>query len=369
MPALSDVKTQPTIVVMHGDQTGEELLQQALRVLDLSVINMDLNFQHFDLSLEKRRETKNQVVYDAARAMQASGLGLKAATITPTEPGDVGSPNALLREEIDGEVILRTGRRIPRVRPVGGVHAPIAVVRMAVDDAYGAKEWRESAPDGDELAFRTSRLSRRTCNCVAEFSFQLAKRMGARVFGGPKYTVSPTYEGMFKEELDAAARRHPGVPYEPLLIDATLALLMKIGGESLVIPTLNRDGDLLSDMILQMFGSIAGSESLVLGFGECAGKPDVVMAEAPHGTAPALFGKNIANPMAMILAGAALMAYIEDPKAERVSRAIYESTFEAVYAGHGTTDLGGSMTTTEFTDEIIQRVKVKLEVWADLSNR
>jgi isocitrate/isopropylmalate dehydrogenase len=350
---------------MHGDQTGEELLQESLRVLAPGVSGLDLDFQHFDLSLEKRRATQNGVVGEASRAMRQTGIGLKAATITPPDPADVGSPNALLREQIDGKVILRTGRRIPRMRPVGGVHAPIAIVRMAVDDAYGAKEWRETMQNGDELAYRTSKISRDTCRCVADFAFQLAERSGARVFGGPKYTVSPIYEGMFKEELDAAAARHPGVAYEPLLIDATLALLMKSGGEALVIPTLNRDGDLLSDMILQMFGSIAGSESLVLAFDD-ATHVKVVMAEAPHGTAPALEGKNIANPMAMILAGAALLSYLQTPQADGVSRAIYESAFEAVYAGKATTDLGGGLSTTAFTDEVIERVKSKLEVWSGL---
>lgn len=353
-----------TIVVLNGDQTGEELLQEALRVLAPEVIGLDLKFQHFDLSLENRRATQNGVVREAAAAMNQSGLGMKAATITPPEQNDVGSPNAILREEIDGTVILRTGRRIPRVRPVGGVHAPISVVRMAVDDAYGAKEWRENL-EGDELAFRTSKVSRKVCRNVAEFSFQLARRTGARVFGGPKYTVSPVYEGMFKEELDAAAARHPDVAYEPQLIDATLALLMKIDGDALVIPTLNRDGDLLSDLVLQMFGSIAGSESQVLAFDD-AMHVKVVMTEAPHGTAPALQGKNIANPMAMILAGAAILSYMETPKSDTASRAIYESVFEAVHDGKATTDLGGRLATTEFTDEVIRRVHSKLEVWSGL---
>ena len=154
MSALSNSNAR-TIVVMHGDQTGEELLLEALRVLAPEVIGLNLDFQHFDLSLENRRLTQNSVVREAAAAMNQSGLGLKAATITPPEQNDVGSPNAILRDEIDGTVILRTGRRIPRVRPVGGVHAPISVVRMAVDDAYGAKEWREKTAEGDELAYRT----------------------------------------------------------------------------------------------------------------------------------------------------------------------------------------------------------------------
>ena len=358
-----NLKVRP-IVVMHGDQTGEELLLDALRVLDPKVIGMELNFQHFDLGLGSRRATKNEILNDAADAMRQSGLGLKAATITPINPDDVGSPNAILREAIDGKVILRTGRRIPGISPVGGVHAPIAVVRMAVDDAYGAKEWRETI-DGDELAFRTSQISRATCRSVAEFSFQLAERSGARVFGGPKFTVSPRYEGVLKEELDAAAARHPNVPYEPLLIDATLALLMKSAGESLVIPALNRDGDIISDMVLQMFGSIAGSESLVLAFEDTA-HIKIVMAEAPHGTAPALEGKNIANPMAMILAEAALLSYIDSHQADQASRAIYESVFEAIHAGKATTDLNGNLSTIEFTDEIIRRVETKLDVWSGL---
>jgi isocitrate/isopropylmalate dehydrogenase len=361
---MSDTKVR-TIVVMHGDQTGEELLQEALRVLVPDVIGINLEFQHFDLSLMNRHETQNRVVKEAAAAVCTTGLGLKAATITPINPDDVGSPNAILREEMDGKVILRIGRRIPRVQPVGGVHAPIAIVRMAVDDAYGAKEWRETIAGGDELAYRTSRISRKICLNVAEFSFQLAERTGARVFGGPKYTVSPIYEGLFKEELDAAAARHPNVIYEPLLIDATLALLMKSGGEALVIPALNRDGDLLSDMVLQMFGSIAGAESLVLSFDDAI-QVKAVLAEAPHGTAPALEGKNIANPMAMILAGAALLTYLRTPEADLASRAIYESVFEAVYAGKATTDLGGSLSTTEFTDEVIQHVNAKLDVWSGL---
>src|SRR5919205_4432863 len=181
------------IGVMHGDQTGEELLQEALRVLAPEVIGLKQDFQHFDLSLDNRPVTKNQVVRDAADAMCETGAGMKAATITPPDPNDVGSPNALLRQYINGTVILRTGRRIPRVRPVGGVHDPISIVRMAVDDAYGAKEWRENTQEGDELAYRTSKISRKVCRCVAEFAFLQAERTNARVFGGPKYTVSPVY--------------------------------------------------------------------------------------------------------------------------------------------------------------------------------
>jgi isocitrate dehydrogenase (NAD+) len=352
-----------TIVVLEGDETGQELLEEALRVLAPDVIGEELELPRFDLSLAKRRETRNQIVYEAAAAIREVGLALKAATITPEGRDDVGSPNQILREEIGGKVIVRTGRRIPGVVPFGGVHAPISVVRMAVGDAYGAKEWREGEGD-DEIAFRTERIERRICHAVAEFAFREAERSGAKVFGGPKYTVSPTYEGMLKEEMDAASARHPDVPYDPQLIDATFALLIASAGDPLIIPALNRDGDILSDLVLPLFGSIAGAESLLVAFADDF-EPDAVMAEAAHGTAPSLQGKNVANPMAMILAGASLLGFAGERFAD-ASRAIREGCQEAVAGGIRTADLGGDVGTSEFTDEVIRRVKTKLEVWSTL---
>jgi len=351
---------------MEGDETGQELLEQALRVLAPDVIGMPLALERVDLSLESRRASGNAVVQEAAGALKRTGYGLKAATVTPEGAGDVGSPNALLRTAIDGRVIIRTGRRIPGVRPIGGVHAPISVVRMAVDDAYGAREWREG--EGlDEVAYREEHISRRVCRAVAEFSFLQARRMNATVIGGPKWTVSPVYEGMLKEELDEAAARHPGIPYRPTLIDALYAVLVGHTGEALVVPSLNRDGDLLSDMVLQLFGTIAGAESLLLAFADDF-TPSVVMAEAPHGTAPTLFGKDVANPLAMILAGAAVLGYMRSEPARRASRAIYEGALEAVADGFRTPDLGGECGTTAFTDEVIRRVQSKLDVWEALGD-
>ncbi len=350
------------IIVLEGDETGQELLDQALRVLDPAVTQVDVELEHYDLSLENRRKTGNDVVSAAAAAMAEARFGIKAATVTPEGADDVGSPNRILREAIDGKVIIRTGRRIPGVTPVAGVHYPIAVVRMAVGDAYGAEQWR-AEEDGDEIAYRTERISRSVCRAVAEYSFRTAERIHGRVYGGPKWTVSPVYEGMLKEEMDAAAERHSDIPYSPVLIDATYAGLISGAADApLVIPALNRDGDCLSDLVMPLFGSIAGAESVLLAFDE-EFEPRAVMSEAPHGTAPALQGKDIANPMAMILAAAAVMHYAGE---ETASRAIYESVLEATATGVRTPDLGGHAGTTEFTDEVISRVRTKIDIWASL---
>src|SRR5262249_7018124 len=139
----------------------------------------------------------------------------------------------------------------------------------------------------------------------------------------------------------------------------------------LVIPSLNRDGDCLSDLVMPMFGSIAGAESVLLSFDSDYGVR-VAMAEAPHGTAPSLFGKNLANPMAMLLACGSVLFYAAGAGhegCERASRAIYESVLEACAHGVKTLDLGGHATTSEFTDDVVGRVRTKMEVWSSLGAR
>jgi isocitrate/isopropylmalate dehydrogenase len=355
----------PTIVVCEGDQTGQELLDEALRALEPSVLGFELSLERFDLSLASRERTGNRVVYEAAKRMKETGLGLKAATITPTEIGSVGSPNRILREGIDGKVIVRTGRRIPGVTPIVALSHPVVVVRMAVGDAYGAAEGRQGDPgSNDETAWRTERIERSVCRSVAEFSFRAAESLGGLVYGGPKWTVSATYEGMLKEEMDGAAARHPDVTYRPMLIDAAYAGLMTEGWDvPVVIPALNRDGDCLSDLVLAMFGSIAGAESVLLSLDENLA-PIVAMAEAPHGTAPSLEGKNVANPMAMLLACAAVLEHAGYGGATQcaiASSALRDATLSAAADGVRTFDLGGEASTSEVVEEVIKRVRTRLE--------
>ena len=352
---LSRVPASHRIVVCEGDQTGQELLDEALRVLDPGVLGVGLEIVRFDLSLANRRNTDNGVVREAAAAMRLTGLGLKAATITPERTGDVGSPNRILREGIGGSVIVRTGRRIPGVAPHAPVVHPIVVVRMAVGDAYGADEGRTGAAgSAAEAAWRTERIERSVCRAVAEYSFRTAAELGATVYGGPKWTVSTVYEGMLKEEMDAAAARQPGVPYRPTLIDAAYAgLLTESGAGPLVVPALNRDGDCLSDLVLAMFGSIAGAESVLLALDEDL-RAVVAMAEAPHGTAPSLAGKNVANPMAAVLTVGMMLDYLGFA---REAADIEECVAAAIHQDKTTSDLGGALGTREVGDCICAHLR------------
>lgn len=355
---------------MHGDKTGEELLREALRLLEPSVIGLEISTEDYDFSLATRQATNNDIVREAAIAVKRHRFGLKAATDT-VEP--LASPNAILREGIDASVIVRSARPLPGIPTIAGVAHPITIVRMAVGDAYGAEEKRvmeESFPGGakayqldglesglEEVAYRSERITRRICRHVAEFSFLEASRTGATVFGGPKWTVSPVYEGLLKEEMDAAAARHPGVAYEPWLIDATFALVFKAAAQkALVIPALNRDGDILSDLVLPLFGSIAGAESVITSLTDDL-EVNAIIAEAAHGTAPTLEGKNVANPLAMILSVALLLEQINENGSKRAGSAVRKAALETIAGDTRTVDLGGEASTSDFTDEVITRTK------------
>ena len=139
-----------TLVVTDGDQTGQELLEEALRVLDPAVTGLPIAIERYDLSLENRRRTKNGVVFEAAEAIRRHGYGLKAATITPEGAGDVGSPNALLREAIEGKVIIRTGRRLSGVRPIGGIFRTFAARSVRVTEGSARAGGVPAAADAVE---------------------------------------------------------------------------------------------------------------------------------------------------------------------------------------------------------------------------
>lgn len=344
--------TTPQIVILHGDETGEEMLIEALRCVPASVEHVD-----HDLSLENRLATENACVYAAGDAIKAAGTCVKAATITEHT---VGSPNLILREIIDADVIVRSGRQLPGVPTKAGVQHAIHVVRMATGEAYGALEIRHGkAGDVGEIAQRTETITRGACRAVSEYAFILARAENARVFGGPKWTVSAIFENMLKEEMDRAAAANTDVEYWPMLIDATYAGLINGSATDrpVVVPSLNRDGDCLADLVLPMFGSIAGAGSQIVAF-DADYCPVAKIHEAAHGTAPSLLGKNMANPLAMILACSAAMDDLEGAghTLEWTGQQLRDASMQAISDGVRTGDLGGSAPMSGFVDAVLARV-------------
>ena len=346
------------IVVLEGDETGQELLEQALRVLDPDVLGLELELERYDLSLEHRRATANEVVARGrARRCARPASASRRRPSRPRARDDVGSPNRILREEVDGKVIIRTGRRIPGVTPIAGVHHPISVVRMAVEDAYGAKQWRE----GDRGRARRGRLPHREDHALDAAarspSTPSARRaqMGGKVYGGPKWTVSPVYEGMLKEELDAAAARHPEVdlpagPHRRDLRRADLRRRRRAARHPRAqprrrLPQRPRDADVRLDRRRRV-----GAAGLRRGLRD-PGRDGRGARTAPRRRSQ---GKDVANPMAMILACGAVLHYAgvrgSRGRRARLARDLRVASSRRRAAGVRTPDLGGHATTTEFTE-------------------
>ncbi len=340
------------LVILHGDSTGEEMLLDALRVIE----PLGIEFVDYDLTLANRAKTKNDVVHQASAAIVKYGVGVKAAT--ETDPF-FGSPNQILRQVMNADVILRSAQRLPGIAPKAGVHYPISIVRMATGEAYGAKEWREEK-DGIEYAYRTETITRAQCRSVAEYTFLLAKRRRARAIVASKWTVSSTFEAVLHEEGDQASKKYSDVEYWPLLIDALYASLVNGSATDrpLVIGCLNRDGDCLSDLVFPLFGSIAGAGSAIIAFDEKY-NVQATLHEAAHGTAPTLEGQNIANPLAMILACASA---VEDLgiSAPYSGSDIRDAAMQTIKAGVKTRDLGGNSTMSGFTDQVIVQLEKNL---------
>ena len=172
--------------------------------------------------------------------------------------------------------------------------------------------------------------------------------------------------------MDAAAERHPDVAVRAGADRRHLrrALISGAAETPLVIPALNRDGDCLSDLVLPMFGSIAGAESVLLAFDEDY-EVDVAMAEAPHGTAPSLHGQGPRQPDGddpRLRRGAALRRRRgRAPSAPRARSTRACSRRSAT--GVKTIDLGGHATTSEFTDAVVEKVRTKVDIWSSLGTR
>ena len=255
----------PTIVVLEGDETGQELLEEALRVLAPGVTGVELDrSERFDLSLENRRATKTGSCTRRRRPISEPGLGLKAATDHPRRRATSAAPTGSCARRSTGSVIVRTGRRIPGVAPIGGVHAPISVVRMAVGDAYGAKEWREGEGD-DEVAFRTSHR-RRICRAVAEFAFRHAERTRREGLRRAEVHRQPGLRGHAEGGDGRGGRAPPGGGVRAAADRRDVCAAARVRRRAAGDPALNRDGDILTDLVLPLFGSIAGSESLLVAF-------------------------------------------------------------------------------------------------------
>jgi isocitrate/isopropylmalate dehydrogenase len=199
-------------------------------------------------------------------------------------------------------------------------------------------------------------IERQPARHAARFAFKLAMLRQGGVVSTSKYTIQKETDGLFEEVVAGVAQDYPGIPYRRELFDSLLASVIMRPERYQVIVTPNEYGDFLSDMACGLIGSVGLGDSASYAFEE-SGVIRTAMFDPAGGTAPDIAGQNKANPFAAFFALASLLRHVGEFQA---GKALRQSVLDCVAAGEKTPDIGGKMTTTEFTQAVAARLAAAL---------
>ena len=406
---MSKIKVKTPVVEMDGDEMTRIIWQWIREKLILPYLDIDLKY--YDLSVEKRDETNDQITIDAANATKQYGVAVKCATITPDEARVTEfnlkkmwkSPNGTIRNILGG-VVFREPiviKNVPRLIP--GWTDPIVVGRHAFGDQYKATDFLVPGPgklrlvwegdNGDKIDeevfhYPSSGVALAMYNLddsirdFARASMNYGLGLGWPVYLSTKNTILKAYDGRFKDlfqeiyESEFKAKfEEAGIVYEHRLIDDMVASALKWSGK-FVWACKNYDGDVQSDQVAQGFGSLGLMTSVLM-------TPDgnTVEAEAAHGTVTRHYrmheqGKATStNPIASIFAWTRGLIYRgkfdDTPDVTRFAETLERVCIKTVEDGHMTKDLAiligpdqAWMTTEQFFEAIRANLEKEMASWA-----
>jgi isocitrate dehydrogenase len=406
---MAKIKVKNPVVELDGDEMTRIIWEWIRERLILPYLDIDLKY--YDLSVEKRDETNDQITVDSANAIREFGVGVKCATITPDEDrvkefnlkSMWKSPNGTIRNILGG-VVFREPIVIDNVpRLIPGWTDPIVVGRHAFGDQYKATDTLIPGPgtlrlvfDGDDgknidlevFKFPSAGVAMAMYNLddsirdFARASFNYGLNLGWPVYLSTKNTILKAYDGRFKDlfqqifetegfkEKFAAA----GIVYEHRLIDDMVASALKWSGK-FVWACKNYDGDVQSDQVAQGFGSLGLMTSILM-------TPDgkTVEAEAAHGTVTRHYRQHQAgkatstNPIASIFAWTGGLKYRgkfdDTPDVTRFAETLEKVCIQTVESGAMTKDLAiligpdqAWMTTEQFFEAVRANLETKMGSW------
>ena len=402
---MSKIKVEGTVVELDGDEMTR-IIWQAIKD-QLIHPYLDIDLEYYDLSIQKRDETDDQITIDAAHAIQKHGVGVKCATITPDEQRveEFGlkkmwkSPNGTIRNILGGTIFREpiVIQNVPRLIP--GWTDPIVVGRHAFGDQYKATDFKVPGKgkltikwvgeNGEVIEheifdFPAAGVAMGMYNLddsirdFARASLNYGLQRGWPVYLSTKNTILKAYDGRFKdifqEIYDAefkAAFEKAGIEYQHRLIDDMVASALKWSGK-FVWACKNYDGDVQSDQVAQGFGSLGLMTSVLM-------TPDgkTVEAEAAHGTVTRHYrqhqqGKATStNPIASIFAWTGGLKFRgrldETPEVVRFAETLERVCVETVESGKMTKDLAllvgpeqAWMTTEQFFEAIRENLEAAM---------
>jgi isocitrate dehydrogenase (NAD+) len=331
-----------TISVIKGDGIGPEIMKASLRVLD--ALECDLEYEFVEAGLIALESHGNLIPEPTLESIRRNGIAFKGPLTTPVGKG-FRSVNVTLRKIFDLYANVRPVISIPGTRARYD-NVDIITVRENTEGAYLATDAKIS--DDGNTAESKMVVTRRGCERITRYAFELAKRSGRKkVTLVHKANILKTVSGMFLEVSRAVAEEYPEIETTEMIVDATCMKLVMAPEQFDVIVTTNLFGDIISDLCAGLVGGLGLAPGANIG-------ENAAMFEAFHGSAPDIAGQKIANPCALMLAGAQMLSHLDqEGKANRLRSAIRET----ITAGDRTTpDLGGSGHTDSFTDAIIDRL-------------
>ncbi|HLV00762.1 MAG TPA: isocitrate dehydrogenase (NAD(+)) [Acidobacteriota bacterium] len=329
-----------TVTLIEGDGIGPEVTNAAVRVLEAA--QADLEWERVEAGLAVVSKYGKPLPDHVIDSIQKNRVALKGPLTTIVAKG-FPSVNVELRKKLNLYANLRPVHNIPGIRS-RFQDVDLVVIRENTEDLYSGLEHTIAPGVTQSLKIITKEASQR----IARFAFEYAQKWNRRkVTAVHKANIMKVSDGLFLETCQEIAKDYPEVEYQEVIVD-NLAMQLVLNPQQYDILLLtNLYGDIVSDLCAGLVGGLGVVPGANIG-------DDCSVFEAVHGSAPDIAGKDIANPLALIFSSLLMLRHLDmNPIADRIRDAVYAVTSEGKIL---TPDLGGSSTTTEFTDAIISRL-------------
>jgi len=330
-----------TITLIPGDGIGPEVTEAVVRIFKAAQVDVDWERHDAGVTAFKlHNESLPGVLLDSVRRNK---VALKGPVTTPIGEGFT-SVNVGLRKALDLYANLRPVRNLPSVE-TRFRDVDLVIVRENTEDLYAGLEHQIVPGVVESLKIITEKASTR----IAAFAFDHARKNGrTRVTAVHKANIMKLSDGLFLTSTRAVAREYSDIRYDERIVDAACMQLVMQPEKFDVLLLPNLYGDIVSDLCAGLVGGLGVVPGANLGL-------DAAVFEAVHGSAPDIANKNLANPTALLLSGLMMLDYIGERDRSTRIRAALERVLEAKVVR--THDLGGTATTTEFTEAVCREVE------------
>ena len=328
------------VTLIPGDGIGPEVAAAAVRVL--SATGIDFEWHTVMAGAEAAGREGNPLPPAVLESIRRTKIALKGPTATPIGTGH-RSVNVALRKTLDLYANVRPVKTLPGVKSRYD-NVDLVVVRENTEDLYSGLEHVVVPGVVESIKIITEKASTR----IAKYAFAYAREHGRkRITAVHKANIMKLSDGLFLDCCRNVSKSHPTVAYDEVIVDA---LCMQLVLDPTKFDTLlleNLYGDIVSDLCAGFIGGLGMAPGANIG-------EDSAVFEAVHGSAPDIAGKNLANPIALILSGAMMLEHLHELEAaSRVRKAVNAVLAEGK---HVTRDLGGSAGTTQIAEAIASKV-------------